>query len=73
MPATTRGFALCSMRNETLSRYYIQTPLDARPGDWSDDAFWDELRRRIPARGGRGSRDRPEHREIARPAPVLRG
>lgn len=44
-----RGFALCSMRNPMLSRYYIQCPLTDRPGDWSDDAFWDELRRRIPA------------------------
>lgn len=44
-----RGFALCSMRNENLSRYYIQCRLDDRPEDWSDDAFWDELRRRIPA------------------------
>ncbi|MBV2358529.1 4-hydroxybenzoate 3-monooxygenase [Thalassococcus sp. CAU 1522] len=43
-----RGFALCSMRNATLSRYYIQCPLSDRPEDWSDTAFWDELRRRIP-------------------------
>ncbi|WP_424966115.1 4-hydroxybenzoate 3-monooxygenase [Dinoroseobacter sp. S375] len=43
-----RGFALCSMRNEALSRYYIQCRLDDRPEDWSDQAFWDELRRRIP-------------------------
>jgi p-hydroxybenzoate 3-monooxygenase len=45
-----RGFALCSMRNDQLSRYYIQAPLTDRPEDWSDQAFWDELRRRIPAR-----------------------
>ena len=44
-----RGFALCSMRNPRLSRYYIQVPLDHSPDQWSDDAFWDELRRRIPA------------------------
>lgn len=44
-----RGFALCSMRNAHLSRYYIQVPLDHRVEQWSDDAFWDELRRRIPA------------------------
>lgn len=43
-----RGFALCSMRNENLSRYYIQCPLDHNPEDWSDDAFWEELKRRIP-------------------------
>jgi p-hydroxybenzoate 3-monooxygenase len=44
-----RGFALCSMRNESLSRYYIQAPVDDPPEKWTDDAFWDELRRRIPA------------------------
>ncbi len=43
-----RGFALCSMRNPQLSRYYIQVPLEDRVEAWSDTAFWDELRRRIP-------------------------
>ncbi|MCX8998215.1 4-hydroxybenzoate 3-monooxygenase [Rhizobiaceae bacterium BDR2-2] len=43
-----RGFALCSMRNAHLSRHYLQVPLADRPGDWSDEAFWDELRRRLP-------------------------
>lgn len=43
-----RGFALCSLRNETLSRYYIQVPADAPIDGWSDQAFWDELRRRLP-------------------------
>jgi len=43
-----RGFALCSMRNPKLSRYYIQVPLEDRIEQWSDSAFWDELRRRIP-------------------------
>ena len=42
------GFALCSMRNENLSRYYIQTPVDDPVEKWSDQAFWDELKRRIP-------------------------
>lgn len=44
-----RGFALCSMRSPTLSRHYIQVPLEDRAEAWSDTAFWDELRRRIPA------------------------
>ena len=44
-----RGFALCSMRNENLSRYYIQCSVSDRPEDWTDHAFWQELRRRIPA------------------------
>jgi p-hydroxybenzoate 3-monooxygenase len=42
-----RGFALCSMRSETRSRYYIQCPLTDRPEDWSDQHFWHELSIRI--------------------------
>jgi len=44
-----RGFALCSMRSHTRSRYYVQCPLEDRIEDWPDDRFWDELRRRLPA------------------------
>ncbi|MFC0202014.1 4-hydroxybenzoate 3-monooxygenase [Paracoccus rhizosphaerae] len=43
-----RGFALCSMRNENLSRYYIQCALSDHTEDWTDDAFWTELKRRLP-------------------------
>lgn len=43
-----RGFALCSMRNDNLSRYYIQCSLSDKPEDWTDEAFWQELKRRIP-------------------------
>ena len=43
-----RGFALCSMRNARLSRYYIQCALSDHTSDWTDAAFWDELRRRLP-------------------------
>ncbi|QND54614.1 4-hydroxybenzoate 3-monooxygenase (plasmid) [Phyllobacterium sp. 628] len=43
-----RGFALCSMRSMTRSRYYVQCPLDDKIEAWSDDRFWDELRRRLP-------------------------
>ena len=42
-----RGFALCSMRSARLSRYYVQCSLDDKVEQWSDDAFWDELRRRL--------------------------
>jgi p-hydroxybenzoate 3-monooxygenase len=42
-----RGFALCSMRSPTRSRYYVQVPLDEKAEEWSDDRFWDELRRRV--------------------------
>ncbi len=44
-----RGFALCSQRSRVLSRYYLQVPLHDQVGDWSDDVFWAELRRRLPA------------------------
>ena len=43
-----RGFALCSQRSRTRSRYYLQTSLDDKVENWSDAAFWDELRRRLP-------------------------
>jgi p-hydroxybenzoate 3-monooxygenase len=43
-----RGFALCSMRNPMLSRYYIQVSADTDAASWTDDQFWDELRLRIP-------------------------
>ena len=48
--SSDRGFALCSMRNENLSRYYIQCSLSDHPEDWTDTAFWAELKRRIPAK-----------------------
>lgn len=43
-----RGFALCSLRSQVLSRYYIQVPLTDTVEDWSDDAFWAELKARLP-------------------------
>lgn len=45
-----RGFALCSMRSHTRSRYYVQCGAQDKVENWSDDAFWDELRRRLPPR-----------------------
>jgi p-hydroxybenzoate 3-monooxygenase len=44
----SRGFALASMRNPMLSRYYIQCELDARLQDWPDDRFWEEFKARCP-------------------------
>jgi p-hydroxybenzoate 3-monooxygenase len=44
-----RGFALCSMRSRTRSRYYVQCTLQDDVREWSDDRFWDELRARLPA------------------------
>jgi p-hydroxybenzoate 3-monooxygenase len=45
----TRGFALASMRSPTLSRYYIQVPLDTKIQDWPDERFWAELKARYPS------------------------
>jgi len=42
-----RGFALASMRSPTRSRYYIQCDASEDVRDWSDQRFWDELRRRL--------------------------
>jgi p-hydroxybenzoate 3-monooxygenase len=43
-----RGFALCSMRSLTRSRYYVQCGLDEKIEAWPDSRFWDELRSRLP-------------------------
>jgi len=43
-----RGFALCSMRSTTRSRYYLQCALDERVSDWPDERFWRELQSRLP-------------------------
>jgi len=44
-----RGFALASRRSATRSRYYLQVPLSDTVEDWSDEAFWEELKLRLPA------------------------
>ena len=51
---TERGFALCSMRSPTRSRYYVQVPLQDKVKAWSDEAFWNELRARLDS----GARER---------------
>ena len=43
-----RGFALCSMRSRTRSRYYVQCPLSEQIDEWPDERFWRELMRRLP-------------------------
>ncbi|AZE82880.1 P-hydroxybenzoate hydroxylase [Pseudomonas orientalis] len=43
-----RGFALCSMRSLTRSRYYLQVPAEEPLADWSDERFWAELKSRLP-------------------------
>ena len=44
---SARGFALCSQRSATRSRYYLQVPMTDSLDQWSDDAFWAELRLRL--------------------------
>lgn len=44
-----RGFALCSMRSATRTRYYLQVPAQENVADWSDERFWAELKTRLPA------------------------
>ncbi len=46
-----RGFALCSMRSRTRSRFYLQVPLTDELSQWSDERFWEELRRRLDEAG----------------------
>jgi p-hydroxybenzoate 3-monooxygenase len=48
---TPRGFALCSQRSATRSRYYLQVPLTDKVESWSDNAFWAELRLRLDTKG----------------------
>ena len=48
--SSPRGFALCSMRSETRSRYYVQVPNTDKASQWSEAAFWDELRLRLDER-----------------------
>ncbi len=46
-----RGFALCSQRSRTRSRYYLQVPLTDTVDEWTDAAFWQELRMRLDEQG----------------------
>lgn len=62
-----RGFALCSMRSQTRSRYYLQAPLVEKIEDWSDDRFWDELRRRLPAHHAESLRTAPSFEKSIAP------
>ena len=46
---SAHGFALASMRNENLSRYYVQVPLTDTVEEWSDDRFWAKLKQCLPS------------------------
>ncbi|MBQ4913259.1 4-hydroxybenzoate 3-monooxygenase [Maribacter sp. MMG018] len=45
------GFALHSLRSETVSRLYVQVPNGESPDDWSDDRIWSELSTRLATPG----------------------
>lgn len=42
-----RGFALYTMRSQTVSRLYLQVPADEDIESWPDDRIWDELGKRL--------------------------
>ena len=67
-----RGFALASLRNPMLSRYYIQCGLDTDIADWPDDRFWDELKRRFPPEIADKIVTGPVDRKVNRPLAKLR-
>jgi p-hydroxybenzoate 3-monooxygenase len=48
-----RGFALCSQRSRTRSRYYVQCSLSEQVDEWPDERFWKELRTRLPEEAAR--------------------
>ncbi|ANQ19099.1 4-hydroxybenzoate 3-monooxygenase [Vibrio natriegens] len=54
-----RGFALASQRSSTRSRYYLQVPATDKVEDWSDDKFWDELKKRLPAEASKNLQTGP--------------
>jgi len=61
-----RGFALCSQRSRTRSRYYLQVPLTDKVEEWTDEAFWEELSRRLDDEGrGKLVRGRSLEKSIA--------
>jgi p-hydroxybenzoate 3-monooxygenase len=62
-----RGFALCSMRNEHRSRYYVQGPADTNVAEWPDERFWSELTARLPSRTARSLVTGPSIEKIVTP------
>jgi p-hydroxybenzoate 3-monooxygenase len=47
-----RGFALFSMRSPKITRLYLQVPPDESIENWSDEAIWDEMLKRMTTRDG---------------------
>ena len=54
-----RGFALCSMRSPTRSRYYLQCTTDEKVEAWPDERFWSELRARLDGQANEALRTGP--------------
>lgn len=50
--SSERGFALHSMRSPSISRLYLQVPVDEQLESWSDDRIWSELRLRLAVDAG---------------------
>lgn len=44
---TDRGFALYTMRSNSISRLYLQVDPDEDINKWSDEEIWNELKRRV--------------------------
>lgn len=68
---STNGFALASMRDEGLSRYYVQVPMTERVEDWNDDRFWAKLKSCLAIDRGRSDGNRSIHRKIYRTTAVF--
>jgi p-hydroxybenzoate 3-monooxygenase len=62
-----QGFALCSMRNEHRSRYYVQGPADTTIEEWPDDRFWEELAARLPTTATSSLKTGPSIEKIVTP------
>jgi p-hydroxybenzoate 3-monooxygenase len=54
-----RGFALQSMRSPTVSRLYVQCPLEDHIEQWPDDRIWSELHARLDLADGPPINDGP--------------
>lgn len=46
------GFALFSMRSPEITRLYLQVPPSEDIANWTDDAIWEEMLRRMTTRSG---------------------
>ena len=46
-----RGFALYTMRSPSISRLYLQVPLDEQIERWPDERIWAELQLRLASEG----------------------